>query len=39
MSEKDLNRLIRLGTESKMMQIVLTKVGLDSLAIDHAVCY
>jgi hypothetical protein len=37
-SKKCLNRLIRLGIES-MIQIVFTKVGQDSLVIDHAVDY
>jgi hypothetical protein len=39
MSEKRINRLIRLEIESMMIQNVITKVGEDSLVIDHAVGY
>jgi len=39
MSKRCFNRLIRLGIESKMRQIVITKVGQDSLVIDRAVDY
>jgi 3-deoxy-D-arabino-heptulosonate 7-phosphate (DAHP) synthase len=38
-SKSCFNRFIRLWIESKMRQIVITKVGQDSLVIDHAVDY
>jgi hypothetical protein len=37
MSKSCFSRLIRLRIESTMRKIVITKVGQDSLVIDHAV--
>jgi hypothetical protein len=37
MSKRCFSRLIRIWIESKMRETVITKVGQDSLVIDHVV--